>query len=295
MSEDEAPRSHGRAAARSREKPTSMKEIVIDGNASLRRFLRDLWDYRELFYFLAWRDFLVRYKQTVIGLAWSVLTPLITMTILTIVFGKLAKLPSGGSPYALMVFAALLPWQFFANTLTTSSTSLINNQNMVSKVFFPRIILPTTSMAVSFIDFMISFGILLALMLWYGVAPGPRFAILPLLLVIVALTSLGAGYLISALNVKYRDFRYVVPFIVQVGLYITPVGFSSEIVPERWRLLYSINPMVGVVDGFRWAILGEGAGLYLPGFFCSVAIAFALFTLGLAFFVKTERAFADVI
>lgn len=272
-----------------------MRETVIDGSHSLKQLSRDLWDYRELFFFLAWRDFLVRYKQTAIGLAWSVLTPLLTVGILTLVFGILAKLPSGGSPYPVMVFAAMLPWQFFANTLSNSSASLVNNQNMVSKVYFPRIILPTTSMVVSLTDFAISLGILLLMMAWYGIAPGPRVAVLPLLLAVVALTSLGAGYLISALNVKYRDFRYIVPYIVQIGLYVTPVGFSSEIVPERWRLLYSMNPMVGVVDGFRWAILGEGTGLYLPGFACSLVVACLLFAGGLIFFVKTERAFADII
>ncbi len=272
-----------------------MRATVIDGRPSLKQLSRELWDYRELFFFLARRDFLVRYKQTAIGLAWSVLTPLLTVGILTLVFGVFAKLPSGDSPYPVMVFAAMLPWQFFANTLSSSSTSLVNNQNMVSKVYFPRIILPTTSMVVSLTDFAISAAILLLMMVWYGVAPGPRLALVPLLLVVVALTSLGAGYLISALNVKYRDFKYIVPYIIQVGLYATPVGFSSEVVPERWRLLYSMNPMVGVIDGFRWAILGEGAGLYVPGFVCSLAIACLLFTAGLLFFVKTERAFADII
>lgn len=272
-----------------------MRETVIDGSHSLKQLSRDLWVYRELFFFLAWRDFLVRYKQTAIGLAWSVITPLLAVGVLTLVFGVFAKLPSGSSPYPVMVFAAMLPWQFFANTLTSSSASLVNNQNMVSKVYFPRIILPTTSIVVSLTDFAISLVLLLLMMAWYGVAPGPRLVVLPLLLMVVVLTSLGAGFLISALNVKYRDFRYIVPYIVQIGLYITPVGFSSAIVPERWRLLYSMNPMVGVVDGFRWAILGEEAGLYLPGFFCSIVIACLLFSGGLMFFVKTERAFADII
>lgn len=272
-----------------------MRETVIDGSHSLEQLSRDLWAYRELFFFLAWRDFLVRYKQTAIGLAWSVLTPLLAVGVLTLVFGVFAKLPSGSSPYPVMVFAAMLPWQFFANTLTSSSGSLVNNQNMVSKVYFPRIILPTTSIVVSLTDFAISLVLLLLMMAWYGIAPGPRLVVLPLLLMVVALTSLGAGFLISALSVKYRDFRYIVPYIVQIGLYITPVGFSSAIVPERWRLLYSMNPMVGVVDGFRWAILGEEAGLYLPGFFCSIVIACLLFAGGLMFFVKAERAFADII
>lgn len=272
-----------------------MNEIVIEPNKTIKHIWQELWEYRELFYFMAWRDILVRYKQTVIGIGWSVLRPLLTMVVLTIVFGKIAKLPSGDVPYPILVYAALLPWQFFSNTFSVSGNSLISNANMVSKIYFPRIILPTTAMVVSLIDFFISFGILAVLMVWYGFSPDWKIVVLPFLLALAALTSLGAGYWISALNVKYRDFRIVVPFIVQFGLYISPVGFSSEVIPEKWRLLYSLNPMVGVIDGFRWAILGKDIDLYLPGFMLSIVLTLVIFVYGVRFFYKTERKFADII
>jgi len=272
-----------------------MSETIIEASRSPRDVLKDLWLYRELFVFLAWRDLLVRYKQTAIGLAWSVLTPLLTMVILTLVFGRLARLPSSDLPYPILVFAALLPWQFFSTTLATSSISLINNSQMVSKIYFPRIIIPTTSMVVSLADLLVSLGILACLMFWFGVEPSWRLlAILPLIL-LAALTSLGAGYWISALNVKYRDFRHLVPFLVQLGLYVSPVGFSSAVVPDEWRLLYSVNPMVGVIDGFRWAIAPSASALYWPGFACSVVLAVISFSSGAMFFLKAERKFADVI
>ena len=271
------------------------QEVIIEPRKRPAAVLRELWEYRDLFYFLAWRDILVRYKQTMIGIAWSVLRPLLTMIVLTIVFGKIAKLPSGSAPYPVLVFAAMLPWQFFSNTLSESSNSLIANSQMISKIYFPRLIIPTTSMIVSLVDFLIAFGLLIVLMLWYGVIPSARILVLPALLVLAMITSLGIGYLVSALNVKYRDFRYVIPFVVQFGLYISPVGFSSNVVPEQWRLLYSVNPMVGVIDGFRWAILGGDAHIYWPGFLLSIGLGIVLFTIGLRFFVKTERSFADVI
>lgn len=270
-------------------------EIVIEPKKSSGAFLKELWAYRELFYFLAWRDILVRYKQTVIGIAWSVLRPLLTMIVFTIIFGKIAKLPSGDVPYPILVFAAMLPWQFFSNTVSESSNSLISNANMITKVYFPRIIIPTTSMIVSLVDFCISFAILLVLMVWYSFYPGWRVLVLPGLLGLAVLTSLGVGYFIAAMNVKYRDFRYVVPFIVQFGLYISPVGFSSDVVPEGWRMLYSINPMVGVIDGFRWALLGSEVQLYWPGFAMSVGLALLLFFFGTRFFIRAEKEFADVI
>ena len=272
-----------------------MREIVIEGNRSAREICSDLWLYRELFFFLAWRDLLVRYKQTAIGLAWSVFTPLLTMVILTLVFGRLAGLPSANLPYPILVFAAILPWQFFSTTLSTSSTSLIANRQMVSKVYFPRIIIPSTSMVVSLADLAISLAILAGLMAWFGVEPSSRLLALVPLTLLAALTSLGAGYWISALNVEYRDFRHLVPFLIQFGLYVSPVGFSSAVVPEKWRLLYSINPMVGVIDGFRWAIAPGAGALFWPGFICSVVLALVLFASGVAFFLKTERKFADVI
>jgi len=272
-----------------------MNEIIIEPNKGIKLFWKELWSYRELFFFLVWKDILVRYKQTVIGIAWSVIRPLLTMIVLTIIFGKLAKLPSGNIPYPILVFAAMLPWQFFSNTLSTSSNSLISNQNMVSKIYFPRIILPTTAMVVSLIDFLISFLILVAMMIWYNFYPGWKIMALPLLMILATLTSLGAGYWISAMNVKYRDFRIVIPFIIQFGLYISPVGFSSNVVPEKWRLLYSLNPMVGVIDGFRWAISGNDVSLYLPGLVISICLSLLLFVYGAMFFYKTERNFADII
>ncbi|HXV37729.1 MAG TPA: ABC transporter permease [Myxococcota bacterium] len=270
-------------------------EIVIESERSLRDVCRDIWHHRELIAFFAWRDFLVRYKQTAIGLAWSVITPLLTMVILTLIFGRLAALPSGDLPYPVLVLAAILPWQFFSTTLSTSSVSLISNRQMVSKVYFPRIIIPTTAMVVSLADFLISLGLLGGLMAWYGIAPSWRVAALAPLLLLAALTSLGAGYWISALNVRYRDFRHLVPLLLQLGLYLSPVGFSSAIVPERWRLLYSMNPMVGVIDGFRWAIAPETGAIYWPGFAGSVVLALALFVSGSLFFLRTERSFADLI
>lgn len=270
-------------------------EIIIEPGKRAKQYWRDLWQYRELFYFLAWRDILVRYKQTVIGIAWSVIRPLLTMVVFTVVFGKLAKLPSGDVPYPILVYAAMLPWQFFANSLSESSNSLIANANMLSKVFFPRLIVPTSAVIVSLVDFLISFVILAVLMVWYKFIPDLRIFTLPLFLLLALLAALGFGLWLAALNVKYRDFRYVVPFVVQFGLYISPVGFSSSVVPEKWRMLYSINPMVGVIDGFRWAILGGESHLYWPGFILSVALTIMIFVWGFWYFRKTERTIADVI
>jgi len=272
-----------------------MNEIVIEPNKSLKNFWQEIWAYRELFYFLAWRDILVRYKQTVIGVAWSVVRPLLSMVILTVIFGRVAKLPSDNIPYAILVCAAILPWQFFANTINMSSESLISHQNMVTKIYFPRIIIPSTAMVVSLVDFLISSSILVCLMLWYGFGPTWKIVVLPALLLLAAIASLGVGYWISALNVKYRDFRHVIPFAIQFGLYASPVGFSSSIIPVKWRFLYSLNPMVGVIDGFRWALLGRQANLYLPGFLLAIGLAVLLFAGGVWFFSRTERKFADII
>lgn len=269
--------------------------LVIEAGRTERHYWKDLWRYRELFFFLAWRDILVRYKQTVIGIAWSIIRPLLTMIVFTIVFGKLAKLPSGGAPYPILVLAALLPWQFFSNSLTESSNSLIGNANMISKIYFPRLVMPTSAVIVSLVDFLISFSILVVLMVWFRFAPGIGMLTLPLFIALAYCASLGGGLWLSALNVKYRDFRYIVPFIVQFGLYISPVGFSSDIVPEKWRLLYSLNPMVGVIDGFRWAILGGQSSLYWPGFLLSLVITLVLVVSGIWYFRRTEKTFADVI
>jgi lipopolysaccharide transport system permease protein len=268
--------------------------LVIEAGKANRQYFKDLLTYRELFLLLAWRDILVRYKQTVIGVAWSVLRPLLTMIVFTIVFGRLAKMPSEGVAYPILVYAAMLPWQFFSNTVNEGGASLISNANLISKVFFPRIIIPTTAMIVSLIDFLISSVILSALMVWYQHVPTWRVVFLPLFLGLAAIAALGITYLISALNVKYRDFRYVLPFIIQFGLYISPVGFSSTVVPDQWRLIYSLNPMVGVIDGFRWAIIGN-AQMYWPGFGLSVGLAFLLLAIGFGLFRRMEREFADVI
>ena len=273
----------------------STTETIIEPGMGIKHYWRDLWRYRELFYFLAWRDILVRYKQTSIGIAWSVLRPFLTMIAFTLVFSKLAKLPSDGVPYPILVFAALLPWQFFANSLSEASNSLIDNSNLLTKVYFPRLIVPTSSVIVSMVDFCISLGILALLMLWYGFAPDWRILALPLFFLLAFLASFGCSLWLSALNVKYRDFRYVVPFIVQFGLYISPVGFSSAIVPEKWRLLYSLNPMVGVIDGFRWGLLGGKAQIYWNGMFVSTLVALVIFFFGLRYFRNMERNFADVI
>lgn len=270
-------------------------ELIIEAGRTEKQYWKDLWRYRELFYFLAWRDILVRYKQTVIGVAWALIRPFLTMIVFSVVFGKLANLPNEGAPYPILVFAALLPWQLFATALSSCSESLLGNANLISKVYFPRLIVPTSAVIVSFVDFMISGIILLGLMAWYNFIPDWRILTLPLFIAIAFAAALGGGLWLAALNVKYRDFRYIVPFIVQFGLYISPVGFSSTIVPEQWRLLYSLNPMVGVIDGFRWAILGGEAHLYIPGFALSLALVGVLLVSSIWYFRKTERTFADVI
>ena len=270
-------------------------ELIIEPGRIERNYWRDLFRYRELFYFLAWRDVLVRYKQTVIGVLWAVIRPFLTMVVFVFVFGRIAKLPSDGVPYPVMVFAAMLPWQLFATSLSEGSNSLITNANLISKVYFPRMIVPASAVIVSFVDFVISLGLLALLMIWYQVWPGLSLAALPLFTILALLASAGAGLWLAALNVEYRDFRYVVPFIVQFGLYVSPVGFSSSIVPEKWRLLYSLNPMVGVIDGFRWAISNGRAQIYLPGLLLSCAVPLLLLASGIWYFRKMERTFADVI
>lgn len=274
---------------------TEQQEIIIKPGMGALHYWQDIWRYRELFFFLAWRDILVRYKQTVIGIAWSVIRPLLTMLVFTIIFGQLANLPSNGVPYPIMVFAAMLPWQFFSNSLSESSNSLINNANLLTKVYFPRLIVPAGSVIVGLVDFLISLVILICLMAWYSFVPDIKILLLPFFLLLAFLASFGAGLWLSALNVQYRDFRYVVPFLVQFGLYISPVGFSSAIIPEKWRMLYFLNPMVGVIDGFRWVILGDAFPVYWPGLALSTSLTVLIFIGGLFYFRRMERSFADVI
>jgi len=273
----------------------SQSEIIIKPGMGALHYWRDIWRYRELFFFLAWRDILVRYKQTAIGIAWSVLRPFLTMMVFTFIFGKIAKLPSNGVPYPIMVYAAMLPWQFFASSLSDSSNSLIDNANLLTKVYFPRMIVPAGSVIVSLVDFLISAIILCGLMLWYRFTPDYGILFLPFFLLMAFMASFAAGLWLSALNVKYRDFRYVVPFLVQFGLYVSPVGFSSTIVPEEWRFFYFLNPMVGVIDGFRWAILGDAFPVNWPGVGLSCLLVTLIFIGGVCYFRRMERTFADVV
>jgi lipopolysaccharide transport system permease protein len=274
---------------------TSTEETVIEAGRSGRLYLRDLWKYRELFLFLAWRDLLVRYKQTVVGVAWSLIRPLLTMLVLTIVFGKLGRMPSGGVPYPLLVFAGLLPWQFFASVMSDSGNSLVANSGLISKVYFPRLVIPAGTLVISLVDFLISLVFLVALLIWYQYVPPATIALLPLFLLLAIAVSFGAGVWVAALMVKYRDFRFVVPFVIQFGLYISPVGFLSSIVPERLRFLYALNPMVGVIDGFRWCILGGQHTLNGPALAIAIAEGLVLLATGIWYFRHTERTFADVI
>ena len=270
--------------------------FVIEPGRPERHYWLELWHYRELFLVLAWRDLSVRYKQTIIGVAWALVRPFLTMVVFTIIFGRIAKLPSdGAAPYALMVFSGMLPWTFFSMGLSEASNSLINNSNLISKVYFPRLLVPTATIAVAFVDFLISFCILIGLLIWYEFVPGWQIALLPVFIILGVLTSLGPSLWITALNVKYRDFRYVIPFILQFGLYVSPVGFSSNVVPEQWRLLYSLNPMVGVIDGFRWCILGGESPLYIPGLVLSLCVTAFFLWFGIGQFRKMEKKFADLI
>jgi homopolymeric O-antigen transport system permease protein len=269
--------------------------LIIDAGRAEGQYWKDLWRYRELFFFLAWRDILVRYKQTFLGISWSVLRPLLTMIVFTIVFGRLAKLPSGGVPYPLFVFVAMLPWQLFSNSLNSVGNSMIGNSGIISKVYFPRLVIPASAVIVCFVDFLISGAMLISLMFWYHFRPGWQIITVPFFILMTAGLVMGTGLLISALNVKYRDFGFVAPFIVQIGLYISPVGFSSSIIPEKWKLLYSANPMVGIIDGFRWAVLGGKISLNWPGFILSLVISILMLIFGIVYFRKIEENVVDII
>jgi lipopolysaccharide transport system permease protein len=271
-------------------------ELVIESGRAERHYWGDLWRYRELFAVLAWRDISVRYKQTLFGTAWALIRPFLTMVVFTVIFGKLARLPSdGATPYALMVFAGMLPWSFFATALADCANSLIGNAQLITKVYFPRLIVPMAAVMVAFVDFLVSFAILVGLMIWYAFAPPVQIVLLPAFIAIAFATSFGVGVWITALNVRYRDFRYIIPFLVQLGLYVSPVGYSSAIVPDQWRLLYSLNPMVGVIDGFRWCLLGGESRIYWPGFWLSLVVAGFFLWLGIRRFRKMEKSFADLV
>lgn len=270
-------------------------EIIIEAGKGGGHYWRDIWRYRELLFFLTWRDLLVRYKQTMLGLAWSWLKPLITMLVFTVVFGKLAKLPSGEVPYPIMVFAGLMPWLFFSNTVAEASNSLVANSHLISKVYFPRLIIPFSSIAVGIVDLLISSLLLVALMALYGHWPSWKVVVLPYFLFMAAVTSAGAGLWLAALNVKYRDVRYIVPFGLQIGMYVSPVGFASSIVPQKWQFIYSLNPMVGLIDGFRWALLNGNTSINSSSIVFSFVFPLILLFSGIWNFRKTEQTFADVI
>ena len=270
--------------------------LILEAGRAERHYWADLWRYRELFAILAWRDLAVRYKQTVIGVAWAVVRPFLTMLIFTFIFGRVAKLHSDGTaPYAILVFAGLMPWTLFSTVLSEASASLVANANLIGKGYFPRLIVPSATIVVALVDFAITFGLLVAMMVYYHFVPDWRILLLPVFIALAVLASLGPALFITALNVKYRDFRYIIPFLLQLGTYVSPVGFSSGVVPAQWRLLYSLNPVVGIIDGFRWCLLGGQAQLYVPGFALSMAVVAGFLWVGVAYFRATERTFADLL
>ena len=272
------------------------RPLILEAGRADRQYWIDLWRYRELFLILAWRDVAVRYKQTVIGIAWAFVRPFTTMVVFTVLFGMLARLPTEGSaPYAVMVFAGLLPWTLFSSVLTEASVSVIGNANLISKVYFPRLIVPLSTVVVALVDFLVSLSILAGLMLWYGIVPDWQILLLPVFVVLGLLAGIGPAVWAAAIIVKYRDFRFIIPFVVQIGLYVSPVGFSSKVVPQDWHLLYSINPMVGVIDGFRWCILGGDSPINGPGFLISLTVIAGMLVWGARSFRRSERAFADMI
>jgi lipopolysaccharide transport system permease protein len=260
----------------------------------IRLNLGELWDYRELLYFLVWRDIKVRYKQTALGAAWAILQPTLTMLVFSIFFGRFAKMPSDGVPYPVFVLAALLPWQLFSFALTESSNSLVASQNLITKVYFPRLVIPIAAVLAALVDFAIAFAVLLILMVWYGIYPTSAIVFLPVFLLLALTTALAVGLWLSALNVKYRDVRYTIPFLAQFWMFATPVAYPSSIVPEPWRTLFGLNPMAGVVEGFRWALLGKSTGSG-PLLIVSVLAVLVLLVTGLRYFRKTEATFADVV
>jgi lipopolysaccharide transport system permease protein len=274
-------------------------ELIIESGRIEKNYWQDLWRYRELFYILSWRDIKVRYKQTVVGALWSIIKPVLTMIIFTVIFSRVAKIPPGvDAPYAIMVYAAMLPWTFFSTSLSEASNSLISNTNLISKVYFPRLIVPTASVITALVDFLIAFALIVPLYIWFGYYPSWQILLLPVFLLLAFIASMGAGLYLTALNVKYRDFRYIVPFIVQFGLYVSPVGFNSTIIDakgEIWRLLFALNPMVGVIDGFRWCLLKGDQVIHWDSMAISLAVSLLMFWLGIRKFRKMEKSFADLI
>lgn len=272
----------------------AMQETIVEAGGGMRQYWRDLWKYRELIGILAWRDLSVRYKQAVLGIAWSALRPITTTLVFTIVFGKLAKFPSAGAPYPIIVLSGLLAWQFFASALESTSGSIIGNSNLVGKVYFPRLVIPLSALAVSLVDMLVNLALLIAVMAWYQYLPSARVFLLPIFLLFTALLTLGLGFWLSALSAKYRDFRILVPFVIQLGFYASPVGFSSSVVPAAWRFWFDLNPMVGLIDGARWCLQ---LNVPMPGLSTFLASGLAtafFFVTGLFFFRAREREFADV-
>lgn len=274
---------------------TADNVTYLESGRAAKDYWRDFWRHRELLMFLVWRDIIVRYKQTVVGTSWVLIRPFLTMLVFTFVFGKVANLASGNVPYSLVVFTGLLPWFFFSSALSECSNCLIGNANLLAKIYFPRLIVPVGSITVSMVDFLITFVLLFLVMAWFKFMPGWHIVFVPLFMVLAVLVSFGLGLWTAALNVRYRDFRHLIPFVLQLGVYVSPVGYSSQILPEKWRLVYSLNPMVGVIDGFRWSILGGDFTMYWPGLIISVALSVTLVATGIWYFRKTESTFADVI
>jgi lipopolysaccharide transport system permease protein len=274
------------------DKTSAEWDLIIEPGRAKKNYWNDLWRYRELFYILSWRDIKVRYKQTVLGVAWSLIRPLLTTIIFTIIFSRVAKLSNpGDAPYALMVFAGMLPWQFFSNALSESSGSLLGNANLITKVYFPRMIIPASSVITTLVDLGISCGIMAIMYGWYGYMPSWHIFFFPLFVLLAFTSAFGIGLYLTAVNVKYRDFRYIIPFIIQFGLYVSPVGFSSSLINDKWRMVYSLNPMVGVIDGFRWCLLGDP--MHWRSFMVSVVMTIGFLLLGVYYFRKMERSFSD--
>lgn len=269
-------------------------KLVIEPGMAAAHYWRDLWRYRELLYFLAWRDLAVRYKQTAIGVAWVVIRPALTMLVF-VAFRQMVGAPRSAVPEPILVFAAILPWQFFSTALADASGSLIGNASLLSKVYFPRLIIPGAAVVTAIVDFLVTLVLLALLMAWYGIAPSAQIVVLPVFVILAMALSLGSGLLLAALNVQYRDFRYVVPFVIQMGLFVSPIAFTTDAVPERWRALYSLNPMVGIIDGFRWSVLGDRVAVDTGAIGVSIAITIMAMAIGIWYFRRMERRFADVI